>query len=175
MLKNFGDIVNLTLHRIDEDPGDEQIDDIVQSAINNAYLIDMFKNDRRFVKGVFTPEDGIVFLPEDLDTIEKITPALDPEEYRKGNVIITSDKTADYTILYSVVPSQLTRDTDVPDINPKFFYALSTYACYAFYLFKKKTELASYYINEYRDGKEKTHDDMTAEGTAYYYGEGGDE
>lgn len=174
MLKNFNDIYLLTLNRIDEETGDSQIESILKEAINKCYMMDLTRNDRRFVKDTFTSEDGMIFLPEDLDTIERITPALAEGEYRKGNVVFVSGSS--YTIVYTTVPQPLVNDTDIPDVSSKFFYCMSTYACYAYYMYKKKVELANMFLSEYLTDKEKPHDDQIPEGTAYYYEyTGGDE
>jgi hypothetical protein len=151
-MKNFKDIVDLTFNRIDETIPDDQITMIVKAAINHAYQSDLSKLDRRLTKAFCSVVDGVAELPDDIRTIIKITPKLEDGEYRIGNSII-SDRDVEFEILYTIAPGELVKDTDVPDISQRLWYLLSTYACYAYYSYRRKTPVAQGYMQEYEMGK----------------------
>lgn len=176
MLVDFEDIYLLTLDRVDEEAGDTQVDNIIKEAINHSYINDISKCDKRFVTDTITVTSGIAELPDGCDSIEKITPALGTGEYRKGNVIFSNlaDDSV-YSITYSPIPTGLSANADVPNCSEKYFYVMSTYACYAYFCFKKKNEVAQLYLAEYQNNIHETFDDNVSEGVQDYYPVTGDD
>lgn len=150
---NFKDILDLTKNRIDELDEDEQIDIIIKNAINEAQ-IEIAEIDTRFQTNYIPVINGAATLPDDLYKIEKITPELIEGEYQKGNAIF-SDRNTTFTIVYSSVPETLESDTDEPSISIKNHYLLSTYACYTYYSYKKKNNIAQIYLAEYQNALNK--------------------
>lgn len=148
---NFKEIIDLTKNRIDETDDDPQIDMIVKNAINHSYMFDMVKRDPRVVVAYVPVINGTATLPDDINKVISITPELEYNERRIGNVIITN-RTVTFTVIYSTVPEPLVNDTDIPDISTKYHYSMSTYACYEYFASKKKAPLAqmfqSTYMNE---------------------------
>lgn len=176
MLVDFEDIYLLTLDRVDEEAGDTQVDNIIKEAINHAYMKDIIKCDKRFTTATITVQDGIATIPDDCDSIEKITPALGAGEYRKGNTIfsgLADDATYSLTYVPSKIP--MVENSDVPDCNSKFFYPMSTYACYAYFEFKKRNDVAQMYLMEYKDSITEPFDDNIPEGVSDYYSVAGDD
>lgn len=145
-LTNYGDILALAKKRCRVDDITD-FDDIIGSAINSAY-IELKQKYPLVATAAVSSVNKIVTLPSDCMDIISIDPVLYADEYRLGdNLILQQDNT--YTIVYSKVPAALTNTTDVPLLNKKFWYALSTYGCYAYYNFKKKHNEAAAYMQEY--------------------------
>jgi hypothetical protein len=125
------------------------IDSIVKNAINHAYMFDLcIKNPT--VSTAYVPVvNGVAELPEDIDKIVSITPELIYGEKRTGKSILSNRDTT-FTITYTVVPEPLIDDTDIPDLSSKLRYLLSTFACYSYFTYKKKTDIAQMFLEEYR-------------------------
>jgi hypothetical protein len=142
------ELLELTKNRIDETDPDSQIDIIVKNAINHAYLFDLSKKDKRFGKVYCPVVNGIATLPDDLLSIEGISPSLLTREKRKGNAIF-SNRDVTFEITYAKVPTPLA-DTDSPDLSNKYQYALTTYGCFAYFEYRKKVSVAEMFLNEYK-------------------------
>lgn len=143
----FKELIDLTKNRVNEVDPDEQVDLIIKSAINEAY-IEVSKRDKRLSTAYIPIINGVATLPEDIQDIELVEPELLTGDRKIGNNILTS-RTGTFKITYSALRDKLVNDNDEPDINPRFVYALSSYACYAYYLHRKKLEVANQYLNEF--------------------------
>lgn len=152
--KTLKEIIDLTKNRINFVDPDEQVDGIILNAINHAYMFDLSKVEPSFNKAYVPVINGTAPLPDDLHSIEKISPSLLDSEYRKGNSII-SDRSVTFEVLYIVAPEPLVNDNDEPQLTLKSRYLLSTYACYEYFTFKKKSEVAQYYLGAYEREKNK--------------------
>lgn len=166
-LETFLDIYNLVLGRVDEDTPDFPVESMIKDAINHAYD-QIVKRNRRYTSTVAVVVNGIATLPDDLVSIEKITPLLVSGEYRKGNAIF-SPKGTQFTIVYSASPERLVKDTDVPDVPKRFFYIMSSYACYVYYIYRKKPQIAPMYLQEYKGVIDDTEEDNIPEIVEDYY------
>jgi hypothetical protein len=144
----FKDIVDLTKNRIDELDSSAQIDVILKSAVNDAYINELSQYDKRISTAFVPVINGTANLPEDVDTIESIAPSLTGSERRVGNTILSS-RTVTFNIVYSYIRQTLIDDTDVLDMSDKFKVLLSTYACYLYFQYRKKTSIAQMFLDEY--------------------------
>lgn len=146
-LNTFADIVSLAKKRCNIS-GVTDFDDIITTALNEAY-IELKKEEPTIVKSIAFSINGIVTLPEDCDSLLSITPELYADEYKKGNsIVLKREEDETFEITYSAVPDPLI-DTDIPEVNKKYWYPMSTYGCYAYYNFKKKHNEAQAYMQEY--------------------------
>jgi hypothetical protein len=172
----FKEILDLTKNRIDELDESEQIDIMLKGAVNHAYIYELAKYDKR-VSSAFVPViNGLATLPDDIDAVESISPSLVKGEKRLGNVI-TSSRSVTFTVLYSTVKEPLVNDTDELDMSNKFKFILSSYACFVYFQYRKKADIANMYYNEYRMGLEKlvNDDNFGDESVLDIYEDGGDE
>lgn len=172
----FKDILDLTKNRIDELDSSAQIDVILKSAVNDAYIGELSRYDKRITSSIAPVINGMATLPDDIDTIESISPSLTGGERRIGNSILSS-RTVTFTIVYSYVREPLVNDTDVLDMSEKFKMLLSTYACYLYFQYRKKTSIAQIFLNDYEMKLAKMFDnDNTGEETITdVYESGGEE
>ena len=148
-LKTFGDIVTLTKNIINQTDPDEQIDIIVKTAINHAYMNELAKEDKRITKAFIPIINGVATLPDDIMSIERLEPALNPDDMKLGNAIITS-LTGRFTLIYSYLREPLVNDGDELDMNTKYFYPLALYGAYAYYKHRKKSAEEQSFYASYR-------------------------
>lgn len=144
---NYKEIQDIAYNMIDEVDLDDQIAVIVQSAINKAYL-DLCVKDKRITITYVPIIRGVATLPDDIISVERITPNLSTDDKRVGNNIIT-DKTGTFSLVYSYIREPLINDTDEPDLHLSLQYALATYACYKYFEYRKKTDVASTFLTNY--------------------------
>jgi hypothetical protein len=164
----YKEIIDLTKNRVDEyDSSDTQVDTIVKNAINHSYMFDITVKEPRVTMTYVPVINGIATLPDDINKILSITPELSHKERRIGNVIL-SNYAGTYTIIYSTVPTPLVADEDVPQVSEKYHYSMSTYACYEYFISKKKTALAQQFYSTYQQELNKLDDnDDTGEEVVY--------
>lgn len=144
---NFKEIVDLALNSIDETDYDEQVEIIVKNAINKAYA-DLCLKDKRLTRAFIPIINGIATLPEDFLELQKCTPELTYEDNKIGNNIITN-KTGVLEIIYCYVRDALVEDDDEPDLHINLQHALATWACYKYFEYRKKVEVANSFLNNY--------------------------
>lgn len=144
---NFKDIQDIAYNMIDEVDLDEQVEIIVKSAINESYM-SLCARDKRVQTAYVPIIMGVATLPEDIISVEKITPPLGQTDKRIGSNIIT-DKTGTFSVLYSYVREPLVTDNDEPDLHLTLQYALATYACYKYFEYRKKESVASTFLTNY--------------------------
>lgn len=149
---NFKQIIEITMNRINETDIDEQIDIIVKSAINHSYLHDLSTIEPSISTAYIPAINGLITLPEDFSKIINISP--DNIIKKIGNNLLVS-KDGIYTIMYEVTPEPLVNDEDTPLISEKLQYLLSTYACYEYFNYRKKIQVANNFLNQYLSEKEK--------------------
>lgn len=150
-MKTLQNLIDLAKNRIDEVDVDTQIDTIIKEAINFAYIFKASKLEKQFSTNIGVVINGIVTLPDDMVNIEKITPALQGGEYKKGNTLFTNqDDGTTYTIVYAVNRTPLINTTQTVDCSDRMKYALVTYACYVYQEYRKRQQIASMYLGEYQ-------------------------
>lgn len=160
----YSELIELTKNRIDELDVDEQIDLIIENAINHSYLFDLSSLDSRVSSSYIPVINGIATLPDDINKIISINPSLEYGERRVGNAIL-SNRNITFTVIYTTVPTPLINDTDTPDLSEKYHYSMSTYACYEYFMHRKKNTLAQMFYDTYQRelNKLKENDDVGEE------------
>lgn len=133
---------------IDETDDDEQIDIIVKLAINEAYSL-LAPMDKRLTRAFVPIVNGVSTLPNNLLEVVSIKPKLSGSDRVEGNSILT-DKKGVFEILYSYVRESLTADNDEPDLHETLQYAMVDYACYKYYMHRKKDNVAMLFFNNYQ-------------------------
>jgi hypothetical protein len=153
MVETFKEIIDLTLKRVDEADAEADVLAVIKEAINHAYMFDLSKLDSRFNTAYIPVVNGIATLPDDIRDIKKITPNLLKTETRIGNAIF-SDRSVTFNVVYSAVPEPMVDDTDTPDLSLALRYLLSTYACFSYYSYRKKANIADMFKAEYESEKQ---------------------
>lgn len=143
----YKDIINEVYNIIDETDYDEQIEVIVKGAINSAYRM-LCEEDTRLTRAYLPIVNGVVTLPINLLNVKKIIPELGDGDYFEGNTIIT-DKEGVLEILYTYIRDELKEDEDEPDIHDSLINCLISYACYKYFLHRKKSTSAQMFLTEY--------------------------
>lgn len=143
----FSEIVNLAYNMIDEIDYDEQVEIIVKNAINEAYA-DLCKKDKRLNRAYIPIINGIATLPDDIISVEMCTPTLDSSDRIIGNSIVTN-KEGILEILYSYSRDSLVEDDEEPDLHKDLHRALAMFACYRYFMYRKKIENAESFQNNY--------------------------
>ena len=141
------DIVNLTIKSLKIKQDDVNSIALIKNAINKAY-IDLSNIDKRVSRAYIPIINGVATLPNNLNKIIKTNPKLTFLDYTVGNSIIT-DKEGVIELLYSYTREPMIEDTDEPDLNITLQYALSTYACYKYFEYRKKMDVASGFLNNF--------------------------
>lgn len=127
--------------------------EILKADINEAYE-DISQFDKRINIVTLKTIKNKATLPEDINKIESISPELEDDEKIIGNTIITnSDKT--FILTYSYVKEPLIYDTDEPELNTKYHYAIYLKACALFLAHKGNVELSNYYNAFYERRREE--------------------
>lgn len=143
----FIEIKELAYNLIDETDLDPQVEIIVSNSINEAYL-DLCKKDVRLSRAYVPVINGIATLPEDLIKIESCVPELTGTDRIVGKNIIT-EKQGVLEILYSALREPLISDEEEPDLDLTLQYALANFACYKYFLYRKKIDVASGFLNSF--------------------------
>lgn len=133
---------------IDETDEDEQIDIIVKLAINEAYSL-LAPMDKRLTRAFVPIVNGVSTLPNNLLEVVSIKPKLTGNDRVEGNAILTEKKGV-FEILYSYVRETLIKDEDEPDLHETLQYAMVDYACYKYYMHRKKDNVAMLFFNNYK-------------------------
>jgi len=145
-------LVDLAKNRIDELDIDTQIDNIIQEGINFAYVFKTDKIEPEYSTTIGVVINGLVSLPSDLLSIEKITPSLNGDDKKKGlTLIVSEDDGTTFTIVYKASRSPLIL-TDTVDCSDKLKYLLTTYGCYAYQQYRKRQPIAQIYLDEFNTG-----------------------
>lgn len=145
------DIFDMTKRRIDETDTDEidtNLDNMIIDAINHSYIYELSKHDKRVTSAYIPVVNNIATLPDDIDYIEQISPALIFGERRIGNTILSA-RDITFTLIYSYIREPLSEMTDELEMSDKYKFLLSTYACYIYFQYRKKNQVADMYLNEY--------------------------
>ena len=144
---NFKEIIDLTYNMIDETDYDEQVEIIVKEAINEAYQ-DLAKIDMRLSIGYFPIIRKMATLPNECIKIVESTPAISGTDKVVGNTIVTS-KTGVFEVMYATARENLVNDNDEPDLHISAHHNLANFACYKYWLHRKKVEVAEAFLNKY--------------------------
>ena len=144
---NFKEIIDLAYNMIDETDYDEQVEIIVKEAINEAYQ-DLAKIDMRLAIGYFPIIRKMATLPNECIKIVESTPAISGTDKVVGNTIVTS-KTGVFEVMYATSREPLVNDTDEPDLHISAHHSLANFACYKYWLHRKKIEVAETFLNKY--------------------------
>lgn len=145
----FNDLLQLTYNYIDETDQDEQVEIIVKGAINESYMI-LSSKDIRLNRAYIPIINGIATLPEDNIGIVKCEPELEESDLILDNLIVT-DKEGTLELLYKYSREALVDLEDEPDIHLLLQYAMVNYACYKYFLYRKKVEVAQYFNTTYEN------------------------
>lgn len=143
----FIEIKTLAYNLIDETDLDEQVEIIVENSINEAYS-ELCKKDIRLTTAFVPIINRVATLPEDIIEIHECIPELEAGDRLIGSNIIT-DKEGILEIIYSYIREPLTNDNDEPDLHLDLQYALANFACYKYFLYRKKVEIANGFLNNY--------------------------
>lgn len=155
---NFKELIDLTNNTIDETDYDEQIESIVKSALNKAYL-DLSNIDFRVTRAYVPVINGVATIPVNCTKVIETKPKLGLKDRIIGNSIIT-DKTGVIEVLYSYTREPMVEDDDEPDLNTNLQYAMVTYACYKYFEHRKKVEVANTFFNNYMQELQAFNNDL---------------
>lgn len=143
----FAELIEKTNNLIDEIDEDEQIETIVKLALNEAY-ISLSMVDKRLTRAFLPIINGVCTLPNNLLEVALVKPKLSGKDKVEGANILTEKKGV-FEILYSYVRERLVNDNDEPDIHESLQYAMIDYACYKYYMHRKKDNMAMLYYQNY--------------------------
>lgn len=147
MITTFGQLLEFTKNRVNFIDEDEQVDMILKEALNYAYST-ISKQIKTLQTAYLPIIEGVAVLPEDCLEVISIEPALTGSDKIKGaNILTTHEGTL--TVSYVGIIDPLTKDTDILDIPTQYAYPISTYGCSIYYGFKKKMDLAEFYMANY--------------------------
>ena len=144
---NFKEIIDLAYNMIDETDYDEQVEIIVKEAINEAYQ-DLAKIDMRLSIGYFPIIRKMATLPNECIKIVETTPAISGTDKVVGNTIVTS-KTGVFEVMYATARENLVNDNDEPDLHVSAHHNLANFACYKYWLHRKKIDVAEAFLQKY--------------------------
>lgn len=145
-MDTFLDIVTLTKVRCNIADIDDY-DEIIKNGINQAYM-ELRRRVPYVVTTILIPVEGIATLPDDCQDVLSINPMPVTGFYVKGSNLFAETEES-LTLTYTTVPEPLINDTDVPELPKKYWYGISSYGCYSYYLFKKKTDMSQAYYQAY--------------------------
>lgn len=143
----FEEIRELAMNMIDETDVDEQVDIIVNNAINKAYA-DLCKKDIRLTRAYIPIINGIASLPNNLIKVEKTKPVLSDGDKKVGNAILTEKKGV-IEVLYAYTREPLVELDDEPDLHINLHKTLAYYACYKYFSYRKKPEIARMFFEDF--------------------------
>lgn len=158
----FSEILDQIKNIIDETDEDEQIDVIIKSAVNHAYLFDLAPLLPNIETYYIPAVQGIVELPFESVRIIKTVPELKSEDKKVGKNLIVSNDTL-YTITCGINYKKLVNDDDEVMIPDQFTYLLVKYACYMYFEHRKKVEVAQSFLQEYKLGLDSTKEQLENE------------
>ena len=144
---NYKQLVDLAYNIIDETDYDEQVEIIIKEAINEAYQ-DLAKIDMRLSIGYFPIIRKMATLPNECIKIVESTPALDHNDKVVGNTIVTP-KEGVLEIMYATARENLVNDNDEPDLHVSAHHNLANFACYKYWLHRKKIDVAEAFLQKY--------------------------
>ena len=87
-------------------------------------------------------------LPNECIKIVESTPAISGTDKVVGNTIVTS-KTGVFEVMYATARENLVNDNDEPDLHISAHHNLANFACYKYWLNRKKIEVAEAFLNKY--------------------------
>jgi hypothetical protein len=130
---------------IDEDT---QVDMIIKNGINHFYMHDLAKISKNVQTGMIMPVMGLAKLPDDCLSVISIQPELNDDDYIiEGSDTIKTSHTELLTVIYNAFREPLSADTDIPEVNRKYWYPMALYGCYAYYMHRKKeVEAREYFV-----------------------------
>lgn len=152
----FLEVLTLVKNRVNETDEDEQINIILKNAINYAYLTLRKKVDLRTTE-ITIPVIGMGAIKLPADFMGVVT-MKDNDGYllNRNDVVIVADtimtlreEITSIILTYIKAPAMLTTDNTVMELKDIYCLACSIYACYSFYTYKKKVEIANLVANEF--------------------------
>lgn len=161
----FAEIRELAMNMIDETDVDTQVDIIVNNAINKAYA-DLCKKDIRLTRAYVPIINGIATLPTNFIKIESTKPSMSDNDKKVGNAIVT-DKTGVIELLYAYVREALVNDLDEPDLHETLQRCLAYYACYKYFSYRKKPDIARLFLEDYNNDVFTFVDEIKNEGGCF--------
>lgn len=150
----FKDILDMARNIVDEVDEDEQVDVILKSAINYAYLNIITLVDKKS-KVVDVTYSKIYTLPDDFFSIIDVfsgDEVLSPLDYSlKSNVIIFHKKYDNIKLLYTNTTEPFVNDTDEFGLDDRYGLACAMYGAYVYSVHRKRIELASVLLSDYNN------------------------
>ena len=146
---NLQELIDLTITKVDEEI-DDSLKTIIKNAINYSLQNDMSKIYPNIQTSYSVVINGVADIPNDIIKILKVSPALSSNDKIVGNKLISDNEGQMYTITYEALHNALENDIDEPNIPLNAQQILVLYACYVYYTYKKKLQLAQQYYNEYQ-------------------------
>lgn len=150
----FKEVLDMARNIIDEIDTDPQIDVILKSAINYAYLNIVNTIDKKS-KTVEIPYSKVYTLPKDCNSIVDIFSGdyiLSMLDYSvKSNAVIFHKKYEVLTLLYTRTINILKADGDILDLDDRYGFACAMYGAYAYSVHRKRVELASVLLSDYNN------------------------
>lgn len=157
-MSTFIDVVNSALTRVNEDPtdADAEVLQVIKDGINEGYLILASNVDQRtkdlsfsYVKGYVLPDDFVSIVNISHNTLGDLS----DKDYEKiANLLYIRAKDAQsgtITLKYIYLPTLLTADTDAINLKSIYMQALIVYVAYAYYVYRKKTDVANMFYTEF--------------------------
>lgn len=150
----FKEVLDMARNIIDEVDVDEQIDIILKSAVNFAYLNISNTIDKKSKTVDFT-YSKVYTLPTDCVSIIDIFSGdyvLSMLDYSvKSDAVIFHKKYDTLKLLYTKTVTPLKADSDVLDIDDRYCFACAMYGAYAYSVHRKRTELAGLLLSDYNN------------------------
>ena len=140
----FKELKDIIFNYIDETDYDEQVEIIVESAINEAYQT-LCKEDKRILSTTLYINNGVARLPDNLLSIVKCTPDIS-DDLIVGNSILT-DKQGTIDMVYTYVRDKLIKDNDELDLHETLCNTIPDFVCYKYFSHRKKIDIAQNFLN----------------------------
>lgn len=140
----YSELIAFTQNRIQDDSGDAEVMAVIKNALNHSIMVDLCNYEPQITTAMVIVVNGVGALPDDF---YELVSTLPEGVYIKGLSLIGTDGT--YNIVYSATPELITdTNADMP-VGNKMCYTASTYACYAYYNYRKKGDIANMFLNDY--------------------------
>lgn len=149
----FKEVRDLVMNIIDEIDVDEQIEVIINGAINYSYMMIASKVDKTS-EIVNLKYSKYVKLPDDFASLIDIVSGdniLSKTEYSlKSNMLIFhTNEFQDMSLIYNKLLKPLVNDSDVLNIDDRYCMACAMYGAYVYSVHRKRVELANLLYNDF--------------------------
>lgn len=141
----FDEIIKATMNKCNIDDDDDQAIAVVKLGINEG-IKEVAKEEKIILTSKIPIIMGKATLPENAVELLNVSPSLLNGDKIEGRTIFTSLDEKIIEVTYTYIPEELIKLTDTPEISSKYHSSLINYACFTYYQFKKKIELAESYL-----------------------------